>query len=161
MVQILQLPVPSFKELKTLVEVGHKLSKPCQVYSGYCKWIITFLCVPCALSVLSRKTRQFSAAQGVCSWLQQQCLGKHPECLAGSELVKPSGKMSLGEILCDLLSATNIVLNQKCLNHRESNWLFHTSSAPWELHLDGLLQRMRETCHSSWKSSVEYIFRAA
>lgn len=94
------------------------------------------------LSLSSRKTQQFSTAQGVCSWLQQQCLGKHSGCLAGSELVKPSGKMSLGEILCDLLGVTNIVLNQKCLNHRESNWLFHTSSVPWELHLDSVLQRM-------------------
>ena len=137
MVQIPQLPVPSFKELKTLVQDGHELSKPCQVYSGYCSWIIAFLCVPCGLC---HKTQLFSAAQGMCSWLQQQRLGKHPGCLAGSELVKHSGKMSLGEILCHLLSATNIVLNQKCLNHRGNNWLFRTGSAPWELHLDGVLQ---------------------
>lgn len=115
----------------------------------------------CPMCSLCHKTQQFSAAQGMCSWLQQRCLGKHPGCLAGSELVKHSGKMSLGEILCRLLRATNTVLNQKCLNHRENNLLFHTGSAPWELHLDGVLQRKRETSHSSWKSSVEYIFRAA
>ena len=131
MVQIPQLPMPCFKEMKTLVQDGKELSKPCQEYH-----------LPlCPLCSLCRKTEHFSAAQGMCSWLQQQCLGKHPGCLAGSKLMKHSGRMSLGEILCHLLSASNTVLNQKCLNHRENNWLFHTGSAPWEPHLDGVLQR--------------------
>lgn len=84
--------------------------------------------------VLCHKTQPFSAAQEVCGW-------EGPGSLAASELVKHSGKTSLGEILCCLLSATKIVLNQKCLNHRENNWLFHAGSAPWEMHSHGVLQR--------------------
>lgn len=76
-------------------------------------------------------------------------------CLAGSELVKHSGKMSFGKNFCHFLSATNIVFNQKYLNRRENNGLFPTASVPWELRLGSALQRKKETSCSSWKSLAE------
>lgn len=109
--------------------------------------------VPLVLSLLWNSA--FQCPSGDVQLVTAAVLRDTSGCLAGSELVKHSGKMSLGKIFCHLLSATNIVLNQKCLNHRESNWLFHTASVPWELHLGSVLQRKKETSCSSWKSLAE------
>lgn len=115
----------------------------------------SFIYVPCAPAVLKH-----SSSEDV-PLVTAAVPRAVPGGLAGSQLVQQSAKMAVGEIGCRLLEATNVVLNQKCLHHRENNGLFRTGSAPWELRLDGVLQSKRETPRGSWKSSVEYIFGAA